>query len=87
MAQSVAKELKVVISPEEKRLIEKIPDTDLEVYDQYLKDRSYLSDCTKESLFKAVEYINSAIEKNPDWAPLYSGLAQNSLLSVLKPLS
>ena len=75
-AESIAEELKAVISPEEKRLIEKIPAADLEVYDEYLRARSYWSDYTKESLFKSVEYLNSAIEKNPDWAPLYAGLAE-----------
>ena len=76
VAQIVAKELKAVISPEEKRLIEKIPDTDLEVYDQYLKARSYWSDFKPEALYKSLEFLNSAIEKNPGWAPLYAGLTQ-----------
>ena len=76
IAESIAEELKAVISPEEKRLIEKIPSTDLEVYEKYLKARSYMSDFTKESLFKSVEYLNSAIRKNSDWAPLYAGLAE-----------
>ncbi|TFG88319.1 MAG: TIR domain-containing protein, partial [Candidatus Atribacteria bacterium] len=75
VAQSVARELKAVISPQEIKLIEKIPAIDLAVYDEYLKARSYMSYVTKESLFKSVEYLNSAIEKNPDWAPLYAGLA------------
>jgi TolB-like protein len=76
IAESIAKELKAVISPEEKRLIEKIPAADLEVYNEYLKARSYWTDFTRESLNKALEYLNSAIEKNPDWAPLYAGLAE-----------
>jgi len=76
IAESIAEELKAVISPEEKRLIEKIPNTDLEVYDKYLKARSYFSDYSRESLYKAIEYLDSAIEKNPDWAPLYAGLAE-----------
>jgi eukaryotic-like serine/threonine-protein kinase len=76
IAKSIAEELKAVISPQEQRLIEKIPAADLEVYDKYLKARSYWTDFTKESLYKAIEYLNSAIEKNPDWAPLYAGLAE-----------
>ena len=76
IAESIAEELKAVISPEEKKLIEKIPAADLEVYDKYLKARSYWSDFTRESLYKAIEYLDSAIEKNPDWAPLYAGLAE-----------
>ena len=76
IAESIAKELKAAISPEERKLIEKIPAADLEVYDEYMKARSYLTNTTRESLFKAVEYLNSAVEKNPDWAPLYAGLAE-----------
>jgi len=76
IAKSIASELKAVISPEERKLIEKIPAADLEVYDEYLKARSYFNDYTKESLNKALEYLNIAIEKNPDWAPLYAGLAE-----------
>ena len=76
IAESIADELKAIISPEEKKLIEKIPAADLEVYDKYLKARSYWNDFTRESLFRAIEYLNSAIEKNPDWAPLYAGLAE-----------
>jgi serine/threonine protein kinase len=76
IAESIASALQAVISPEEKKRIEKIPVADLDVYDQYLKARSYWGDFTKESLTKAIEYLTSAIEKNPDWAPLYAGLAE-----------
>jgi serine/threonine protein kinase len=76
IAKSIAEELKAVISPEERKLIEKIPAADLEVYDEYLKARSYWTDFTRESLNKALEFLNSAVEKNPDWAPLYAGLAE-----------
>ncbi len=76
IAESIAEELKAIISPEEKRLIEKIPAADLAVYDEYLKARSYWNDLSKESLNKALEFLNSGVEKNPDWAPLYAGLIQ-----------
>ena len=76
IAESIAEELRAVISPEEKKRIEKIPVADLAVYDEYLRARSYWTDFTRESLAKAIEYLTSAIEKNPDWAPLYAGLAE-----------
>jgi TolB-like protein len=76
IAKSIAEELKAVISPEEKRLIEKIPTADLAVYDEYLKAHSYWNDFRKESLNKALEFLNSGVEKNPGWAPLYAGLAE-----------
>jgi eukaryotic-like serine/threonine-protein kinase len=76
VAKSIAEELKAVISPEEKRLIEKIPAADLAVYNEYLKARSYWNDFRKESLNKALEFLYSGVEKNPGWAPLYAGLAE-----------
>ncbi|OFY60477.1 MAG: hypothetical protein A2Y71_12025 [Bacteroidetes bacterium RBG_13_42_15] len=76
IAESIAAELKAAITPEEKRLIEKIPSADLEVYDEYLKARSYWKEFTRESLYKALEFLNSGVEKNPGWAPLYAGLAE-----------
>jgi tetratricopeptide (TPR) repeat protein len=76
IAESIAEELKAVISPEEKRLIEKIPVADLAVYDEYLKARSYWNDFSRESLNKALEFLTSGVVKNPDWAPLYAGLIQ-----------
>jgi TolB-like protein len=76
IAESIANELKTVITPEERKRIEKIPSADLEVYDEYLKARSFLTDYTRESFDKAMKYLNSAIDKNPDWAPLYAGRAE-----------
>ncbi len=76
IAQSVARELKAVISPREKELIEKMPSIDLAVYEEYLKARSYLFEGgTREALNQALEYLNNAIGKNSGWAPLYAGLA------------
>ena len=75
IAESIAEELKAVISPEEKRLIEKIPSADLEVYEEYLK-ATYRADLSRESLTKALEFLNSAVVKDPDLALLYAGLTK-----------
>ena len=42
IAESIAEELKTVISPDEKRVIEKIPTKDLGAYEDFLKGRFYL---------------------------------------------
>jgi serine/threonine protein kinase len=76
IATSIAEELRAVISPEEKRRIEKIPAADLSVYDQYLKARSYIYDGRREALASALEVLTSGVAKNPGWAPLYAGLAE-----------
>jgi len=76
IAKSIAEELRAVISPEERKLIEKIPAADLAVYDEYLKARSYVYDGRREALNKALEILTSGVAKNPGWAPLYAGLAE-----------
>jgi len=75
-AGAIANELNAAISPDEKKLIEKIHTIDFEVYDNYLKSHQYWGDMRKESLQKALDYLNNAIKEEPGWAPLYSGLAQ-----------
>ena len=32
-------------------------------------------DFSREMLYKHLEYLNNAAEKEPDWAPIYAGLA------------
>jgi len=76
IAKSIAEELRAVISPEEKKLIEKIPVADLAVYDEYLRARSYMIDGRKEVMTKALEFLTGGVAKSPGWAPLYAGLAE-----------
>jgi tetratricopeptide (TPR) repeat protein len=64
----------IELSPEEERLFSKSRTVDREAYDEYLKALGSLH-FTRESLYKSLEYLNHAVEREPDWAPLYSGLA------------
>ena len=76
ITKQIAEEVKVELTPEEKQLLAKSVLVDREAYEDYLKSHQYWGDISLESLNKAKEYLNSAIEKDPDWAPLYAGLAQ-----------
>ena len=75
IAESIAKELKAIITPQEKDLIEKIPTKQLEAYDAYLKGRFYLYKFTSEDLEAAMKYFELAKEKDPDYALAYSGIS------------
>ncbi len=75
IAESIAKELKAIITPQEKDLIEKIPTKQLEAYDAYLKGRFYLYKFTPEDLEAAMKYFELAKEKDPDYALAYSGIS------------
>ncbi len=88
ITKQIAEEIMIELTPEEERLLAKSRTVDREAYDAYLKGHQYLDDISLESLNKAREYLNIAIEKDPDWVPLYSSLAtvwmalaQNSLES------
>ncbi len=76
VTKEISNEINVLLTPEEERLLAKSRTVDREAYEEYLKARSYMNDFRKESLFKALDYLNNAIEKEPDWAPLYAGLAE-----------
>jgi len=79
ISKQIADEIMIELSPEEERLFAKSRTVDREAYDEYLKALSW-NDFTRESLYKDLEYLNNAVEKEPDWAPLYDGLADTWLL-------
>jgi len=74
IAKQIADELMIELTPEEERLLAKSGIVDRDAYDEYLKGLYYLEDFDKESLMKAMEYLNRAVEKDSSWAPLYTGL-------------
>jgi adenylate cyclase len=74
IAESIAKELKAVINPQEKDLIEKIPTKELEAYDAYLKGQFYWRKLTQNDLDTAMQYFELAKEKDPKYALAYAGI-------------
>jgi tetratricopeptide (TPR) repeat protein len=75
ITKQIAQEIMVQLTPEEERLLSKSRTVNREAFDEYLKGKHYLGDLNFEALNKAKNYLNSAIDKDPDWAPLYAGLA------------
>ncbi len=76
VTKKIADEVMVELTAEEMSLFEKDRTVDKEAYDAYLKGHQYWDDLGAESLTKAFDYLTYAIEKDPDWAPLYAGLAK-----------
>jgi len=74
IAEKIAQELKVVITPEEKQLIEKIPTEKLEAYDAYLKGQFYWRKLTSQDLDISMKYFEMAKEKDPNFALAYAGI-------------
>ena len=75
VTKDIADRINTTLTPQEEKLFARSRTMDNEVYDLYLKAQSYTAKSSRESLDKALDYLNRAIEIDPDWAPLYASLA------------
>jgi serine/threonine protein kinase/Tfp pilus assembly protein PilF len=75
IAQSIAKALKLVLSEQEKRAIEKAPTTDVQAYDFYLKGRQFFHQFRRKSFDFARQLFARAIVIDPNYALAYAGVA------------
>jgi TolB-like protein len=80
IAETIADELKAVITPEEKQLIEKVPTSNNEAYEAYIKGRFYLQNPNQNNLDISQKHFELAIEKDPGYAHAYAGIAYIWLL-------
>jgi eukaryotic-like serine/threonine-protein kinase len=76
IARDVLTNLKTKLSGADEQKVAKSGTTDPEAYQLYLKGRHQWNKSTGESLKQAVEYYRQAIEKDPNFALAYSGLAE-----------
>jgi serine/threonine protein kinase/Flp pilus assembly protein TadD len=77
IAQSIVKALRVILSDDEKRAIERVPTANVEAYDCYLRGRQYFHQFQKQSLEFARQMFAKAIEIDPTYALAYAGLADS----------
>jgi serine/threonine protein kinase/formylglycine-generating enzyme required for sulfatase activity/lipoprotein NlpI len=74
VAQAIASELRAVVKPEEKKLLDKVPTKDMAAYDAYLTGRSYWRKLTKNDLETALKYFEQARDRDPEFAQAYAGI-------------
>jgi TolB-like protein/Tfp pilus assembly protein PilF len=80
IAKTIADILQAKLSGSEKSAMSKKPTADPEAYQLYLKGRFFWNKRTGADLRKAIEYFNQAIEKDPNYALAYSGLADSYVI-------
>jgi serine/threonine-protein kinase len=80
IARDVSSKLKSRLSGADVAKVEKNYTTDPEAYQLYLRGRFQWNRRTGESLKQAVEFYKHAIEKDPNYALAYSGLAETYVL-------
>lgn len=76
IAGEIAAHLREKLSGEQKTQLAKGGTNDPAAYELYLKGRYYWDKRTPDSLAKAKEYFQQSIEKDPNYAQAYVGLAE-----------
>ena len=81
ISQQISERLRLKLSgAEQQKMMAKGNTTNPEAYQLYLKGKFYWNKRTGESLKQAVELYRQAIEKDPNYALAYSGLAETYVL-------
>src|SRR5437868_9170535 len=80
VAKTIADTLQAKLTGSELQAMAKVPTTDSEAYELYLKGRFFWNKRTGADFRKAIEYFNQAIARDPNYALAYVGLADSYLL-------
>ena len=80
ISQSIVKALRVILSEDEKKAIEKARTVNVEAYDYYIRGRQFFHQLRRKSLEYAKQMFNKAIEVDPEYALAHAGVADCSSL-------
>lgn len=75
LARAIAQEIKIALTPAESARLTSARSVNPEAYQLYLKGRHFWKKRTEEDLMKAMKHFGEAIEKDPDYAQAYAGIA------------
>jgi TolB-like protein/DNA-binding winged helix-turn-helix (wHTH) protein/Flp pilus assembly protein TadD len=87
VAGAIANAVHVEVRPEERLRLTRIRSVHPDAYDEYLKGRFYWTNRSPEAMLKAVEHFSTAIERDPTYAPAYSGLSDTYRMFDLQGLA
>jgi len=75
IAQSIAGQVKVKLTPQEETMLAVSRRVNPEAHEAYLRGRFYLYKLTPSGIGTAKQYFELALEKDPDYALAYAGMA------------
>jgi TolB-like protein/DNA-binding winged helix-turn-helix (wHTH) protein/Flp pilus assembly protein TadD len=75
VVRSIASEIHIALSEDQEKRLAARRQISPEAFEAYLKGRYYWNKRTGESMLKAEQYFEQAIDKDPAYAAAYSGLA------------
>ena len=80
VARAIAEQIRIELTPNEQAGLKSAKPVNPEAYEAYLKGRYFWNKRTADGLQRAVDYFNQAIEKDPNYAQAYAGLADSYAL-------
>jgi TolB-like protein/Tfp pilus assembly protein PilF len=80
ISNEMSEKLRLKLTRTEKKRLTKRQTDDAEAYRLYLKGRHHWSRWTEDGFYKAIEYFQQAVEKDPGYALAYAGLADSYVL-------
>jgi serine/threonine-protein kinase len=75
IAQAIAAEIQIVLTPEEQSLLAASQDIDPAAHEAYLKGTFHLQKFTPQDFDLALQYFETAVEIDPDYALAHAGIA------------
>jgi TolB-like protein len=89
VAQAIAGQVRAALTPEERSHLAKRPTDSPEAYQLYLRGRYSWNQRTPRGVKKSIDFFQQAVEKDPNFALAYAGLADaynfSNILGVLAP--
>jgi serine/threonine protein kinase/tetratricopeptide (TPR) repeat protein len=80
ISNEMSGKLRLKLTRAEKKRLTKHQTDDAEAYRLYLKGRHHWNRWTEDGFYKAIEYFQQAVEKDPAYALAYTGLADSYVL-------
>ncbi len=80
ISNEISGRLRLQLTRAEKKRLTRHHTEDAEAYRFYLKGRHHWNRWTEEGFYKAIEYFQRAVEKDPSYALAYTGLADSYVL-------
>jgi len=75
IVSAITREVKVQLTPQEERRLGSARQVNPEAYEAYLKGRFHWFKLTRADLESSLKYFELALEKDPEYAPAYAGIA------------
>jgi TolB-like protein/DNA-binding winged helix-turn-helix (wHTH) protein/Tfp pilus assembly protein PilF len=89
VAQAIAGQVRAALTPEERSHLARRPTDSPEAYQLYLQGRYSWNQRTPRGVKKSIDFFQRAVEKDPNFALAYAGLADaynfSNILGVLAP--